>query len=160
MPDIITVTGNVAADPEFKITPTGIAIASFRVASAQRRFDRTTAAWVEEGTNWYSVSAFRGLAEHVAASIAKGHPVIVTGRLRVRDWDTGTKKGTSIEIDADAVGHDLRWGTSAFAKTSAEHGVRTATEQVAAAATPDAWAVPGESTPVGVTVVEAEQVPF
>lgn len=159
MPDNITVTGNVAADPEFKTTAAGIAIANFRVASAQRRFDRSTGAWVEDGTNWYSVSAFRGLAEHVAASITKGQPVIVTGRLRVREWDTGTKKGTSIEIDADAVGHDLRWGTTMFAKISTESGARVAVEQPVAGAAADAWAVPGDGH-AAVPVEAEEPVPF
>lgn len=117
MSDTITITGNVATDPDHKRTNGGIAITTFRVASGQRRFDRTANAWVETGTNWYSVSAFRGLAEHAHASLRRGDRVILTGRLRIRDWDNGTKQGTAIEIDADAIGHDLLWGTSTFTKT-------------------------------------------
>lgn len=118
MGDTITITGNVATDPDHKRTTGGVAITTFRVASGQRRFDRAANAWVETGTNWYSVSAFRGLAEHAHASLRRGDRVILTGRLRIRDWDNGTKRGTAIEIDADAIGHDLLWGTTTFTKTA------------------------------------------
>ena len=84
MQDIITVTGNVAGPPEFKVTAGGLPIVNFRLGSAQRRFDRQSGTWVDDGTNWYNVSAFRGLAEHIAASVTKGEPLVVTGRLRLR----------------------------------------------------------------------------
>jgi single-strand DNA-binding protein len=67
--DSITVTGNVASDPQFRRTPNGLAITSFRVASGQRKFDRQTERWVDTGTNWYTVSVFRGLADHAFASL-------------------------------------------------------------------------------------------
>lgn len=118
MTDTITVTGNVATIPELKHTPTGVPFTTFRVASAQRRFDRASGAWVEAGTNWYTVSAFRGLAEHTHQSLHKGDRVLLTGRLRLRAWDTGVKQGTSAEIDAEAIGHDLLWGTTRFEKVS------------------------------------------
>lgn len=146
MTDTITITGNVATEPEHKRTTGGVSITTFRVASGQRRFDRTANAWVDTGTNWYSVSAFRGLADHAFDSLRKGDRVLLTGRLRIRDWDTGTKRGTSVEIDADAIGHDLRWGTTTFTKdASPAQGDREATWQ-APEAPGDAWsasAAPG-----------------
>ncbi|WP_439592574.1 single-stranded DNA-binding protein [Microbacterium sp.] len=117
MSDTITITGNVATTPEFKRSAAGLPIATFRVGSSQRKYDRESGTWSETGTNWYQVSAFRGLAEHAFASLRKGERVIVTGRLRVRQWENGTKQGTSVDIEADAVGHDLLWGTTVFTKT-------------------------------------------
>ena len=116
MSDTITVTGNIATEPEHKRTPAGVAITTFRLASGQRRYDRQSGAWIDSGTNWYTVSTFRGLAEHAFSSLHKGDRVILTGRLRLRDWDTGSRKGTTAEIDAEAIGHDLLWGTTHFEK--------------------------------------------
>ncbi|MFE7845056.1 single-stranded DNA-binding protein [Microbacterium sp. NPDC057407] len=146
MGDTITVTGNVATDPEHKRTHAGLAITTFRLASGQRRFDRTSNAWVETGTNWYSVSAFRNLAEHAHASLRRGDRVVLTGRLRVRDWDNGTTRGRSIEIDADAIGHDLRWGTTTFTKSA--RGQSPDREEPLAPheeGESDEWATPGMS---------------
>ncbi|WP_082561527.1 single-stranded DNA-binding protein [Microbacterium sp. Root61] len=114
MSDTITVTGNIATEPELKRTPSGVPITSFRIASSQRRYDKATDTWVDGATNWYTVSTFRGLAEHAYESLRKGHRVILTGRLKLREWETPVKKGISAEIDADAIGHDLLWGTTSF----------------------------------------------
>lgn len=117
MTDNITLTGLVATEPKHLTTGEGLPITSFRLASSLRRFDRKTSTWVEVGTNWYTVSAFRRLAMGAAASINKGDRVIVTGRLRLRDWTNGDKAGKSIEVDADALGHDLNWGTASYMRT-------------------------------------------
>src|SRR5690606_24201711 len=85
--------------------------------SSLRRFDRKTQTWVEVGTNWYTVSSFRRLAMSTAASVAKGDRVIVTGRLRLREWQNADKAGMSIEVDADVLGHDLNWGTAKYMRT-------------------------------------------
>jgi len=141
--DTITVTGNVATPPELKRTPAGLAIATFRVASGQRRYDREAEAWTDAGTNWYTVSVFRGLADHAYQSLHKGDRVILTGRLRLREWDNGTRRGTAVEIDAEAIGHDLRWGTTTFAKGAhGSHPVSGGT-WTPPAAEDDAWAAPG-----------------
>jgi single-strand DNA-binding protein len=128
MNDLITITGNIAAEPELRRTAGGVPVAAFRVASSQRHYDRAKSEWVETATNWYAISAFRELAEHVCTSLHKGERVIVSGRVRMREWETTTKRGVSVEIEADAVGHDLRWGTTRF-----ERSHRTD-------ARPDAWA--------------------
>ncbi|MFS0732864.1 single-stranded DNA-binding protein [Microbacterium sp. 1P10UB] len=145
MSDVITVTGNIATEPDLKQTSAG-AVTSFRLACTQRRFDRSTNAWVDGATNWYTVSMFRGLADHAYKSLQKGHRVLLTGRLRLREWDNGTKKGLTAEIEADAIGHDLRWGTTAYEKsrTSGEGGA-------ADAARTDDWAVPGGDGPDGLS---------
>lgn len=116
MNDTVTILGRVGGDPNRSETTTGVPVVNFRVASPQSRFDHKTQTWIETGTNWYNVSAFRQLAEHVKASLNSGDGVIVTGRLKLREWESGGKKGMSADIDADAIGHDLRWGASAFAK--------------------------------------------
>lgn len=117
MTDTITLTGLVATSPRHITTSEGLSITSFRLASNQRRFDRGQNAWVDGDTNWYTVTAFRQLGVHAASSIEKGQRVIVRGRVRIRDWESGEKNGTSIEIDADALGHDLSWGRATFTRS-------------------------------------------
>ncbi|MCS5735668.1 single-stranded DNA-binding protein [Herbiconiux daphne] len=117
MSDIITITGIVATDPRHIVTQAGLDVASFRVASAQGHYDSDAGKWVETGTNWYSISAFRQLAVGVTSSLRRGEHVIVTGKLRVRTWEDGDKSGTNVEIDADAIGHDLTWGTTVYTRT-------------------------------------------
>ena len=119
MSDTISLTGLVATTPKYVVTGTGLSITSFRFASTQRRFDRGEQKWVDGETNWYTVATFRQLATNVVASVQKGQRVIVTGRLRVRDWATEDKHGTNVEIDAEAVGHDLSWGTTVFTRSTA-----------------------------------------
>jgi single-strand DNA-binding protein len=116
--DTITVTGLVATAPKLIVTGEGLAITNFRFASAQRRYDRGQSKWVDGETNWYTVTAFRQLATNVAGSLQKGQRIVVTGRLRVRDWTHDDKKGTNVEIDAEAIGHDLSWGTAAFTRSA------------------------------------------
>lgn len=114
MSDHITVIGNIATEPERRQTSTGVPVISFRLATTQRHRDERSGQWVDGATNWYTVSAFRRLAEHAHASLQKGQRVIVTGKLKLRAWETSAKRGLDVEIDADAIGHDLLWGTSVF----------------------------------------------
>ncbi|MFE6994870.1 single-stranded DNA-binding protein [Microbacterium sp. NPDC057659] len=116
MSDTVTIIGNVASDPLRNTTNRGDAVIRFRLASPHRWLDRSTGAWNEGDPNWYDVSAFRQLAENVRASLHTGDPVIVTGRLKVRRWEANGKSGTSVEIEADAIGHNLKHGASAFVK--------------------------------------------
>ncbi|WP_308491000.1 single-stranded DNA-binding protein [Microbacterium terrisoli] len=118
MSDNITIMGNIAAEPQRRQMGNGTAVTSFRVASSQRHFDKDRNGWVESGTNWYQVSAFRALGEHAFASLHKGDRVIVTGRLKLRRWENDQGKGLSVEIDADGIGHDLLWGTTQYRRTA------------------------------------------
>ena len=117
MSDIITLTGIVATIPRHLVTSEGLPITSFRLASTQRRYDRAKGEWVDGDTNWYTITTFRQLAAHSAASIAKGERVVVTGKLRIREWQNGERTGTTVDIEADALGHDLSWGTSTFTRS-------------------------------------------
>lgn len=114
MTDTITLTGLVATDPKHLTTAEGLPITSFRLASTQRRFDRSKQSWVDGDTNWYTVTAFRRLASNSSVSLHKGQRVLVSGRLRLRDWESGERRGLTVEVEADALGHDLTWGTSQF----------------------------------------------
>jgi single-strand DNA-binding protein len=119
LPDILTLTGLVATTPTHLVTGAGLSITHFRLASSQRRYDRAKQEWVDGETNWYTVTAFRQLATNVINSVQKGQRIVVTGRLKVRDWTAGDKKGTNIELDAEALGHDLSWGTAVFTRSAA-----------------------------------------
>lgn len=115
--NIVTVCGNVVADPRYRRTDDGLDICSFRIGATPRRFDRGVQQWVDGPTSWFSVTAWRGLAANCAVSLHRGERVVVQGRLRTRDWTTEDgKSGTSVEIDAVAVGHDLTWGTTSFTR--------------------------------------------
>lgn len=127
MSDTLTILGNVATDPTQSRTPSGIPVTNFRVATTHRRIDPATQTWVDASTNWYSVAAFRQLGEHAKASLRCGDSVIVTGRLKIRTWESNGKSGTSIDIDAEAIGHDLRRGTTAFLRASRAAGSDGAT---------------------------------
>jgi single-strand DNA-binding protein len=114
MSDTITLRGLVATTPRHITTESGLEVTSFRLASTTRKLDTETGVWVDSDVNWFTISSFRQLAANVAQSISKGERIVVSGRLKVRDWDNGERSGTSVEIEAAAIGHDLTFGTSAF----------------------------------------------
>ena len=117
MNDIITtVVGNAVTDVSLRTTTSGASVASFRLASNSRRFDKSTKSWVDQEPSYLSITAWSQLAENVALSVHKGQSVVVTGKLKVRQWQDGDKNGTAVEIDAQAIGHDLNRGTSDFTK--------------------------------------------
>ena len=117
MSEQITVSGLVATNPRHIVTQDGLPITSFRVAAQHRRFDRVQQKYIDGETNWFTVTAFRQLAVNAAGSINKGDRVLIVGDLRVRDWDNGERAGTSVEIEATHLGHDLAWGTSTYIRT-------------------------------------------
>jgi single-strand DNA-binding protein len=112
-----TVTGLVATTPRHLVTAEGLPITSFRLATAVQRWDNGKGEWVSGETSWFTVTSFKQLAINTAVSISKGDRVVVTGGLRVRDWDNGERAGTSVEIEADTLGHDLSYGQSVFTRT-------------------------------------------
>lgn len=113
----ITVSGLVATTPRHIVTEDGLAITSFRLASSDRRWNANLNKWIDGETNWYTVTAFKTLAINASNSINKGERIVVVGNLRIRDWDNGNTTGTSVEIEATAMGHDLCWGISGFERT-------------------------------------------
>jgi single-strand DNA-binding protein len=112
----VTVTGVVATDPRAVVVDETLPITSFRLASTPRRRDRN-GNWTDGETSWLTVTCWRGLARNVASSVGKRDRVVVHGRLRVREWTSpeGVTR-TTVEVDADAVGHDLSWGTAQFTR--------------------------------------------
>ncbi len=112
----IGVTGLVATTPRHLVTQDGLPITSFRMASKETKVGLNGEPTTEE-TNWFTITAFRQVAINIAGSISKGDRVLVYGSLSVRDWDNGERAGTSVEIMADSIGHDLNYGTTVFSVT-------------------------------------------
>ena len=152
MSDNITVTGVVATPPRTTVVAGDLTITSFRLASGQRRFDKGRNRWVDADTNWYTVTAFRQLAVNVGHSVLKGDRVVATGRLRIKEWSNDERKGTTIDVEADAVGHDLAWGTTAFTRvqlsqTAQPQEGQSTVEPGFPSSAADAWGAP--LTPLG-----------
>jgi single-strand DNA-binding protein len=107
----ITLQGLVATTPRHIITQEGLPITSFRLAEYDNTDPNAT-------TNWFTITGFRDLAINTASSVSKGDRVVVSGSLRIRDWDNGERSGTSAEVEAVSIGHDLCWGTSEFQRAN------------------------------------------
>jgi single-strand DNA-binding protein len=109
MSEHLAVRGLIATTPRHIVSADGLDIVSFRLVSASRRFDAASGSWKDDQTNWFTVSAFRKLAVNSASMLKKGDRIMALGRLKIRDWDNGERSGTSVEIDADAIGLDLNF---------------------------------------------------
>jgi single-strand DNA-binding protein len=115
---VITVVGNLTADPELRFTPSGAAVASFTVASTPRTFDRQTNEWKDGEALFLRCSIWRQAAENVAESLQRGTRVVVSGRLKQRSFETREgEKRTVIEMDVDEIGPSLRYATAKVNKT-------------------------------------------
>lgn len=120
---IITVVGNLTDDPELKFTPSGAPVANFTVASTPRTFDKQTNEWKDGDALFLRCAAWRQLAENVAESLTKGQRVIVTGALRVRQYERQDgSKGTSVEMNVDEVGPSLKFATAKVTKATRSGG--------------------------------------
>jgi len=120
---IITVVGNLTDDPELKFTPSGAPVANFTVASTPRTFDKQTNEWKDGDALFLRCAAWRQLAENVAESLTKGQRVIVTGALRVRQYERQDgSKGTSVELNVDEVGPSLKFATAKTTKATRSSG--------------------------------------
>lgn len=163
MSDHITLVGNIVGDIEQRATRAGGSVAAFRLAVGERRLDKERGEWVDAHTNFYSISVFGELGANALRSLRKGERVVLSGRLRLREWETETKRGVSADVVADAIGHDLRWGTSRFDRApkpgaqadatpdSSTNADESAGAEGADAVEESAWSVPGASRePVGV----------
>jgi single-strand DNA-binding protein len=114
----IDLAGFVASEPAFKRLENGTSTAKLRVAYTERRFSRETGEWADGPTSFVTVLCWRTLADNVAISLRKGEPVVVRGRLRVREYPG--KDGSpriAVEVDASSVGHDLSRGVAHFSRT-------------------------------------------
>jgi single-strand DNA-binding protein len=117
----ITLVGNVASDVRTIKSERGTAITSFRFAHTPRRIDKQTGRWGDGPTSFYGVTCWRSLAEHCRDCLHKGDPIVLFGKLRIRDWRTEDGRlSRDAEIDAISVGHDLVRGTSRFVRSRKE----------------------------------------
>lgn len=146
---VITVIGNLTADPELRFTPAGAAVANFTVASTPRTFDRQTNEWKDGEALFLRASVWREFAEHVAGSLTKGMRVIAQGRLRQRSYqDREGNQRTAIELEVDEIGPSLRYATAQVTRAASNGGgggggqSRPAQQQVSE----EPWSTPGSST--------------
>ena len=121
---LITLSGYVATQPTYGETRTGVPTLSMRVAWTPRRFDRLTGEWADADTSFVAVQCYRKLAENAGKSLRKGDPVLVRGRLSVREYeDKNGARRNHVEVDASSVGHDLLHGVAQFRRVRPQTGM-------------------------------------
>ena len=139
---IITVVGNLTADPELRYTQNGLPVANFTIASTPRSFDRQANEWKDGEPLFLRASVWREFAEHVAGSLVKGSRVIATGRLKQRTYqDREGNNRTAIELEVDEIGPSLRYATAVVTRAASSGGRQQQSEQA------EQWstAQPGDS---------------
>lgn len=120
---VITLVGNLTADPELRFTPSGAAVANFTVASTPRTFDRQSGEWRDGDAMFLNCAIWRQAAENVAESLQKGMRVIVQGRLKSRSYETREgERRTVFEVDVDEIGPALRYATAKVTRSSSGFG--------------------------------------
>jgi len=140
---IITVVGNLTADPELRYTQGGLAVANFTIASTPKQFDKQANDWKDGDALFLRASCWREFAEHVAGSLTKGSRVVATGRLKQRSYETKEgEKRTSIELEVDEIGPSLRYATAQVTKADYAGSSRSTTSSTTPA-NDDTWVTPG-----------------
>ena len=120
---VITVVGNLVDDPELRFTPSGAAVANFRIASTPRTFDKQSNEWKDGDALFLTCSVWRQAAENVAESLQRGMRVVVQGRLKSRQYETREgEKRTVFEIDVEEVGPSLKYATAKVTRTTRSGG--------------------------------------
>ena len=163
---ILTVVGNLTADPELRYTQNGLAVANFTIASTPRTFDRQANEYKDGEATFLRASVWREFAEHVAGSLTKGMRVIATGRLKQRGYqDREGNQRTAMELEVDEIGPSLRYATAQVTRAAGSGdrgrgGPKTTDWDVASpggrqAREGDAWSVP----PAGATAY-GDDTPF
>ena len=115
----VTLVGNLTDDPELRFTAQGAAVANFRIAVSKRIKDPQTNEWKDGDTSFFRINVWRQLAENVAESLTRGTRVVVTGTLKMRQWETQEgEKRSVVEVEATEVGPSLKWATAKIEKTS------------------------------------------
>ena len=140
---IITVVGNLTADPELRYTQNGLPVANFTIASTPRTFDRQANEWKDGEALFLRASVWRDFAEHVAGSLTKGMRVVATGRLKQRSYqDREGNNRTAIELEIDEIGPSLRYATAQVTRAASGGGGQQRQQQVAE----EPWSTPGSSS--------------
>ncbi|HKA67804.1 MAG TPA: single-stranded DNA-binding protein [Actinomycetes bacterium] len=138
---VITLVGNLVDDPELRFTPSGAAVAKFRVASTPRFLDRQTNEWKDGESLFLTCNVWRQAAENVAESLQRGMRVVVQGRLKQRSYETKEgEKRTVFEVEVDEVGPSLRNATAKVSKTTRSGGSSGAGGFAASTGADDPWA--------------------
>jgi len=149
---VITVVGNLVDDPELRFTPSGAAVANFRIASTPRTFDRQSNEWKDGDALFLTCSVWRQAAENVAESLQKGMRVVVQGNLRSRQYETREgEKRTVFEIQVDEVGPSLKYATAKVTRTqrsgaSSYGGGQQGGGQQGGPSDNDPWATPAQGS--------------
>ena len=121
----VTLVGNLVEDPELRYTAQGAAVANFRIAVSKRIRDAQTNEWKDGETSFFKVNVWRQLAENVAESLTRGTRVVVTGTLKMRQWETQEgEKRSVIEVEATDVGPSLKFATAKLEKASRSSGAK------------------------------------
>ena len=170
---VITVVGNLVDDPELRFTPSGAAVANFRIASTPRTFDKQTNEWKDGEGLFLSCAIWRQAAENVAESLQKGMRVVVQGRLKQRSYETREgEKRTVYELDVEEVGPSLKYATAKVTRTQRSgSGGGYGAQQGGGQPANDPWATPapqgapaggqsGSSDPWGAPGVGSDEPPF
>ena len=145
----ITMIGNLVDDPELRFTPSGAAVAKFRVASTPRYLDKATNEWKDGDSLFLQCQIWRQAAENVAESLTKGMRVILSGRLKQRSYETKEgEKRTVFEVEVDEVGPSLRNATAKVTRTQRAGGSGGAAAPAADAFNDDPWAA-ASTSPAG-----------
>jgi single-strand DNA-binding protein len=114
----LAVQGWIGSDIRFREVADGVPVASFRLATTPRQYDRNAGDWTDRPTNWFTVECWRALAANVHQSMERGQPVVVTGRFRTTEWkDEEGNLRSRLLVEAASVGHDLSKGTATFTKS-------------------------------------------
>jgi len=153
---VVTVVGNLTADPELRYTQNGLPVVNFTIASTPRHFDRTAQEWKDDDALFLRASCWREFAEHVAGSLTKGMRVIAQGRLRQRSYqDREGNQRTAIELEVDEIGPSLRYATAQVTRAARTDGQ---TPAASAPAQEQQWATPEPSAEGGWTY--GDDTPF
>jgi single-strand DNA-binding protein len=119
----LTIIGNLTDDPELRFTPSGAAVAKFRVASTPRFLDKASGEWKDGDALFLACTVWRQVAENVAESLTRGSRVIISGRLRQRSYETKEgEKRTVYELEVDEIGPSLRYATAKVQRMSRSGG--------------------------------------
>ena len=148
---VITVVGNLTADPELRYTQNGLAVANFTIASTPRTLDRASNEWKDGEALFLRASVWREFAEHVAGSLTKGSRVIAIGRLKQRSYETKEgEKRTSIELEVDEIGPSLRYATAQVTRAaSSRDGGNGGGGASRGAVADEPWAASAPAAPAG-----------
>ncbi|GAA4347037.1 single-stranded DNA-binding protein [Microbacterium rhizosphaerae] len=143
---VITVVGNLTADPELRYTQNGLPVANFTIASTPRTFDRAANEWKDGEALFLRASVWREFAEHVAGSLTKGSRVIATGRLRQRSYqDREGQNRTSIELEVDEIGPSLRYATAQVTRAASGGSAAGGGQQRSFGRDDEPWSTPGSN---------------